>query len=645
MYNKGILYGVIAGVLYTVHNIAIWKIILLLLTVYALTGGHKYLWKVYKTLPRDAKALWRYLKVLRRMKYCQKNNLNVPMIFEENVRRHPDKVCFIYEDREWTFAEVDEYSNRVANFFSSQGLEPGATVALFMENRPEYVCLWLGLAKAGLVTALINYNLKDIPLIHSISCANSKAIIVELSLVDSYASVKDRLDESLPLFVSCLGKDSNMPSNVSGGKNLDAALETSPTSPLSGPQRANYSDKMLYIYTSGTTGLPKAAVIRHSRYLFAATGGYFAIGMNSSDVAYVPLPLYHTAGGILGAGMIFFGLKVVLRKKFSVSNFWSDCAKHQCTVAQYIGETCRYLLSSPERPEERKHKVRLMYGNGLRPQIWEQFVKRFGVKHIAEFYGATEGNANIINTDGKIGAVGFVSVINPEVYPVSLIKVDEYTGEPIRRKDGLCTRCQPGETGMFVGKIVRNHPVRDFHGYADEGATKKKVLEDVFEKGDVYFLSGDIMMMDELGYLFFKDRTGDTFRWRGENVSTTEVESVVMNVAKLKCATVYGVEVPGSEGRAGMTAILDNDDSLDLDELAAGLKQALPPYARPLFVRSVKEMDMTGTYKLRKVDFQKEGFDPLKIKDKLFMFDSKADKYVPLTEQVYSDILSGKVRL
>ncbi|KAK2713733.1 hypothetical protein QYM36_009570 [Artemia franciscana] len=201
------------------------------------------------------------------------------------------------------------------------------------------------------------------------------------------------------------------------------------------------------------------------------------------------------------------------------------------------------------------------------------------------------------------------------------------------------------ETGMFVGKIVRNHPVRDFHGYADEGATKKKVLEDVFEKGDVYFLSGDIMMMDELGYLFFKDRTGDTFRWRGENVSTTEVESVVMNVAKLKCATVYGVEVPGSEGRAGMTAILDNDDSLDLDELAAGLKQALPPYARPLFVRSVKEMDMTGTYKLRKVDFQKEGFDPIKIKDKLFMFDSKADKYVPLTEQVYSDILSGKVRL
>jgi len=286
-----------------------------------------------------------------------------------------------------------------------------------------------------------------------------------------------------------------------------------------------------------------------------------------------------------------------------------------------------------------------MFGNGLRPQIWEEFVKRFNIPKIAEFYGATEGNANIINFDGTVGAVGFVSRIAPAVYPVALIKVNEDTGEPIRDENGLCIRCQPFEPGMFVGKIIKNDPIRDFHGYADASATKKKMAVDVFSRGDAAFLSGDILVMDELGYLFFKDRTGDTFRWKGENVSTSEVEAVISNVAQLKDCCVYGVEVPGSDGRAGMAAILDPERSLDLVVLAKEMSKVLPTYARPLFIRLVKVIDLTGTYKMRKVDYQKEGFDVNKIKDEIYLFDSTNQSYVLLTNVLYEQLQSGKMRV
>lgn len=286
-----------------------------------------------------------------------------------------------------------------------------------------------------------------------------------------------------------------------------------------------------------------------------------------------------------------------------------------------------------------------MFGNGLRPQIWEEFIKRFNIQQIAEFYGATEGNANIINFDGRVGAVGFVSLIAPAVYPVALIKVDQDTGEPIRGPDGLCIRCKPFEPGMFVGMIAKNHPIRDFHGYADPKATSKKVAENVFKQGDAAFLSGDILEMDELGYLFFKDRTGDTFRWRGENVSTTEVEAVISNIAGLKDCCVYGVEVPGSEGRAGMAAILDPERQLDLEQLNKDMSKSLPTYAQPLFIRILSAMDLTGTYKLRKVDYQKEAFDLEKVKDEIYFLDPSKRSYVHFTKELYDDLKSGKIRI
>jgi len=604
-------------------------------------GLCEYLSVASRTVKRDQVALFRYLQLLRWIRRFQGNNLTVPMVFEQFVKKHPNKVALIHETTEWTFQQIDELSNRIAHIFEDAGFKPGDTVSLLLDNRAEYAAIWLGLAKAGLVTALINFNLKGKPLCHSIQIVDSKAVIFGADFTDALSEVRDQLDASMPCYVFDLGQQAA----PSWSRKLDDLLAAASSEPLAGAQRVGSRDKMLYIYTSGTTGLPKAAVIRHYRYTFFTCGIQYMTQLQTDDILYITLPLYHSAGGMTAMGQtLLFGHTSVIRKKFSASAFWVEASRHKCTVAIYIGEICRYLLAAPERPEEKTHKLRMMYGNGMRPQIWKEFVQRFNIPLIAELYGATEGISNIINFEGVVGAVGFVSMIAPSVYPVGIIRVDE-NGEPIRGKDGLCIRCKPGEPGMFIGMIVKDHAVRNFDGYADTNATKKKVTCDVFRRGDAAFLSGDILEMDELGYLYFKDRTGDTFRWRGENVSTTEVEAVVSNVAGLKDCAVYGVEVPGSEGRAGMAAILDPERTLDLKALYQGLVKVLPSYARPLFVRTIATIDMTGTYKMRKVDYQREGFDPAQVQDGIYLLDAASQSYVPFTSDLYEKLKNGELRL
>lgn len=408
--------------------------------------------------------------------------------------------------------------------------------------------------------------------------------------------------------------------------------------------RADHHDKLMYIYTSGTTGLPKAAVITHSRYIFIAAGIHYIADFKGKDVFYNPLPLYHTAGGIMNVGQaLLFGSTIVIRKKFSASGFFADCGKYNCTVAQYIGEMCRYVLATPESPSDKNHKVRLMFGNGLRPQIWTQFVERFNIPRVAEFYGATEGNANIVNITNTVGAIGFISRIIPAVYPISIIKADPATGDPIRGKNGLCQLCDIDEPGVFIGKILPGNPSRAFLGYVDRKASDKKVVHDVFKKGDMAFLSGDIVCADARGNLFFKDRTGDTFRWKGENVSTSEVEAQVSNLAGYRDCVVFGVEVPNSEGRAGMAAILDPERKVDVKQLGLGLKGAMPAYARPIFVRLLDHVDMTGTYKLRKVDLQQDGFNPNVTTDHIYYMSSRGT-YELLTSEAYDQILNNEMR-
>ena len=384
-------------------------------------------------------------------------------------------------------------------------------------------------------------------------------------------------------------------------------------------------------------------MIKHARYILASRGLTAIIGVRRDDVLYCPLPLYHSVGGMISlSGCMSSGISMVIRDKFSASQYWSDCIRYKVTCAQYIGEMCRYLINRPPSALDTQHQVRLMFGNGLRPDIWPEFVRRFNIPHISEFYGSTEGNSNIINYDNTVGAVGFIPVLFSSMMPLGLIRVDE-EGIPVRDPTtGLCIRCPVGQPGEFVGVIQTNHPVREFSGYSDSASTNKKILRNVWRQGDICFRSGDILVFDKFGYLYFKDRKGDTFRWKGENVSTAEVESVVSRLTGHSDVVVYGVTVPGCEGRVGMAAIASCEE-LDLQDLARGVVRKLPSYARPFFVRLSSQLDMTGTFKLKKRDLQTQGFGQ-EIEDDLFFLDMKEMKYVPLTSELRKKINCGEVR-
>uniref|UniRef100_A0A3P8QSU4 Arachidonate--CoA ligase n=1 Tax=Astatotilapia calliptera TaxID=8154 RepID=A0A3P8QSU4_ASTCA len=533
--------------------------------------------------------------VLLRVKLNVRRHLRekntIPKIFAETVHRHGDKTALIFEGtgERWTFRQLDEYSNRVANLLLERGFKEGDVVALFMENRSQYVGIWLGMAKIGVEAALINFNLRLDALVHCVTISNAKAVIFGSELTD---------------------------------------------------------DRLFYIYTSGTTGMPKAAIVVHSRYYRMAALVYYGFRMTSDDVLYDCLPLYHSAGNIVGVGQcLIHGMTVVIRKKFSASRFWDDCVKYNCTIVQYIGEICRYLLNQPVRDTERQHRVRMALGNGLRQSIWEEFMNRFNISQIAEFYGATECNCSLGNFDNKMGACGFNSQILPFIYPIRLVRVDEETMELIRGPDGVCIPCKPGEPGQLVGRIIQNDPLRRFDGYVSQTATDKKIAHSVFKKGDSAYLSGDVLIMDKYGHMYFKDRTGDTFRWKGENVSTTEVEGTLSRLLDMKDVVVYGVEVPGAEGKAGMAAIADPSHSTNLEKFVKDMEKALPPYARPVFLRFLPEVNKTGTFKFQKTELRRDSFDPSAVSGRLYFLDSSKGRYVQLDEELYRSILSGKCKL
>ncbi|KAF3829287.1 hypothetical protein GH733_003551 [Mirounga leonina] len=574
------------------------------------------------------------IRVRLELRRHQRAGHTIPQIFQVVARRQPDRLALVDAGSDvcWTFAQLDAYSNAVANLFCQLGFTPGDVVAIFLEGRPEFVGLWLGLAKVGVEAALLNVNLRREPLAFCLGTSGAKALIFGGELAAVVAEVSGQLGKSLLKFCSGeLGPEGILPDT----QLLDPLLRDASTAPLGQPPDKGMDDRLFYIYTSGTTGLPKAAIVVHSRYYRIAAFGHHAYSMQVADVLYDCLPLYHSAGNIMGVGQcLIYGLTVVLRKKFSASRFWDDCVKYNCTVVQYIGEICRYLLKQPVREAEGRHRVRLAVGNGLRPAIWEEFTERFGVRQVGEFYGATECNCSIANMDGKVGSCGFNSRILPHVYPIRLVKVNEDTMELLRDAQGLCIPCQAGEPGLLVGQINQQDPLRRFDGYISESATSKKIAHSVFRKGDSAYLSGDVLVMDELGYMYFRDRSGDTFRWRGENVSTTEVESVLSRLLGQTDVAVYG-------GKAGMAAIADPHGQLSPNALYQELQKVLAPYARPIFLRLLPQVDTTGTFKIQKTRLQHEGFDPRQTSDRLFFLDLKQGHYLPLDQGVYTRICSG----
>lgn len=613
--------------------------------VYVGGGGWRFLRIVCKTARRDLFGLSVLIRVRLELWWHQRAHHTILRIFQVVARQQPDRLALVDAGSGacWTFAQLDAYSNAVANVFHQLGLAPGDVVAIFLEGRPEFVGLWLGLAKVGVEAALLNVNLRREPLAFCLGTSGAKALIFGGELAAAVAEVSGQLGKSLLKF--CSGDLS--PEGVClDTQLLDPMLKEASTAPLAQSPGKGMDDRLFYIYTSGTTGLPKAAIVVHSRYYRIAAFGHHAYSMRGADVLYDCLPLYHTAGNIMGVGQcLIYGLTVVLRKKFSASRFWDDCVKYNCTVVQYIGEICRYLLKQPVREAEGRHRVRLAVGNGLRPAIWEEFTKRFHVGQIGEFYGATECNCSIANMDGKVGSCGFNSRILPHVYPIRLVKVNEDTMELLRDAQGLCIPCKSGEPGLLVGQINQQDPLRRFDGYISESATSKKIAHSVFHKGDSAYLSGDVLVMDELGYMYFRDRSGDTFRWRGENVSTTEVEGVLSRLLGQTDVAVYGVAVPGVEGKAGMAAIADPHGQLSPNALYQEMQKVLAPYARPIFLRLLPQVDTTGTFKIQKTRLQHEGFDPRQTSDRLFFLDLKQGHYLPLDQDVYTRICSGAFAL
>ncbi|CAO2598388.1 Long-chain fatty acid transport protein 4 [Lemmus lemmus] len=615
-----------------------------LLLLYLGFGGWRFIRIFIKTVRRDVFGGMVLLKVKAKVRRYLQEQKTVPLLFASVVRRHPDKTALIFEgtDTHWTFRQLDDYSSSVANFLQAQGLASGNVVALFMENRNEFVGLWLGMAKLGVEAALINTNLRRDALLHCLNTSRALALIFGSEMAPAVSEIKDSLKHSFRLFCSGSWEPETVPANT---EHLDPLLEDAPKHLPSHPVKG-FTDKLFYVYTSGTTGLPKAAIVVHSRYYRMAALVYYGFRMRPDDIVYDCLPLYHSAGNIVGIGQcLLHGMTVVIRRKFSASQFWHDCIKYNCTIVQYIGELCRYLLNQPTQEAESQHKVRMALGNGLRQTIWTEFSSRFHIPQVAEFYGATECNCSLGNFDSKVGACGFNSRILSFVYPIRLVRVNEDTMELIRGQDGVCIPCQPGQPGQLVGRIIQQDPLRRFDGYLNQGANDKKIAENVFKKGDQAYLTGDVLVMDELGYLYFRDRTGDTFRWKGENVSTTEVEGTLSRLLDMVDVAVYGVKVPGTEGRAGMAAVASTVSRCNLKSFAQTLEKELPLYARPIFLRFLPELHKTGTFKFQKTELRKEGFNPAVVRDPLFYLDVRKGCYVVLDQEAYARIQSGEEKL
>jgi len=542
-----------------------------------------------------------------------------------------------------TYRELADKSNRYSLWALSRGLTAGSVVSLIMPNCPDYIAIWLGITRVGGIVALVNTNLKGQALAHSLNVVAPKHIIVAAELVDAVAEVLPRLAPDIQCWVHGSGGDRFARIEDQLPQSTDGRLDAFPTH-----QPPSLSDCALYIYTSGTTGLPKAAKVSHFRVM--QWSHWFAGMMDTgpSDRMYNCLPMYHSVGGVVGTGATLVnGGTVVLRRKFSVSHFWNDILESNCTIFLYIGELCRYLVNGPPHPHETDHRLRLCCGNGLRADIWEKFQQRFRIPQILEFYAATEGNFSLYNCEGKPGAIGRIPSFLAHRFPVALIKLDVETAEPLRSNgEGFCIRCAADETGEAIGKLPgdgSSHGSR-FEGYTDKAASSKKILRNVFEPGDAWYRTGDLMKRDAKGYFYFVDRVGDTFRWKGENVSTAEVAETISACPGVTGAVVYGVNVPGTEGRAGMAAVVVSDN-FDLQMFAEYLARSLPEYARPLFLRIRNEIAMTETFKPRKLDLVSEGFDSAAIADDVYFYDRSCQAFVKLDTALRERIANRQLRL
>ena len=595
---------------------------------------------IFRTLIDEFQYLRTVLRVLRSVKTVKAESDHLICDDLENwVDKFKNNTAFIDDARSFTFAEFDAYANQVGNWAISEGCEPGDTIAVFVKNRMEYVALWFGLTKVGVMPALLNYQLAGPALSHCINISDAKILILDHELSESWDGARKQVESELKV-VSAFGQCDEYHS-------FDDAIGEASTARPDRKIREGIKakDQCMKMFTSGTTGMPKAAKVTHVRAQNYMRAFAAAAQTKPTDRMMMVLPLYHATGGLVGVGAaISHGGAVIIRRKFSASSFWDDVCNFEATLFMYVGELCRFLLSCEPHPKERTHKLRWIMGNGLRPEVWGAFVERFNIPHVVEFYGATEGNVSLMNIDGPVGAVGRVPEYLKSKFNIDIIQYDVESGMNVRGSDGFCIRAETNEIGELIGEIRSDKARFRFDGYETKEATQKKILRDVFEKGDMWFRTGDLLKRDREGYFYFMDRVGDTFRWRAENVATGEVAAAISTFPGITQANVYGVRVPGYDGRAGMASIISEVEP-DLAALKAHLDARLPHYARPVFLRLSKETETTSTFKFKKTNLVKAGFDPDKISEPVFVLSNQTGGYVRIDKALFKQINTGEFRL
>lgn len=595
--------------------------------------------KLFEKIKSDLTYLSTYSKLNSALKtldadaYC-----NITTDFEKAVDKYPMRLAVEDETRCYSYWQFEQRANKFAAWALWVGLNEGDTVALFMENRVDYIAFWYGMAKVGVKTALINNNLSGESLAHCIKCVSARALIASATTVRKANSITDLLDQEMPIWTL---SESGIAEN-----DLESALEgLFPLRPFQ-YRRKNIKggDTALYIFTSGTTGLPKAVKMTHVRCIQMMRAFVYPCRLTEKDRVFLTLPMYHGTGGVCGAGSaLISGAALVIRNKFSAKRFWQDATRSEVTAFVYVGELNRYLMNNEPCAFEKKHQIGKIFGNGMRADVWETFITRTGIKNIYEFYGSSEGNVSLFNMDAKIGAIGRIPPFLKSKIPYRLIKVDMDTLIPLRDNNGLCIEALPGEVGEIVGRIERNNVSSHFEGYQSADETSAKVLRDVFEVGDRYFRSGDALKQDERGYFYFVDRLGDTFRWKSENISSAEVEEAICRVAGIDTAIVYGVEIPGNDGRAGMATITVSE--IDLAEFYKSIAKSLPSYARPVFLRVSQQQESTGTMKFKKNTLKKQGYQLSQVNgDGLFVISVEDKTYVELNPEIVERINAGAMR-
>jgi fatty-acyl-CoA synthase len=543
---------------------------------------------------------------------------SIGTVFADRAARHGDRVFLRFEDQQVTYRDANATANRYAAVLAAHGVGSGDVVAIMLRNSPHAVLAMLAAVKCGAVAGMINYHQRGEVLAHSLGLLDAKVLIAETDLVSAVAE--------------CGGTGATETLTV---EDLDRFAVSAPATNPASATTVQARDTAFYIFTSGTTGFPKASVMTHLRWLkaLAAFGG-IGLRLKSTDTLYSCLPLYHNnALTVALSSVINSGATLALGKSFSASKFWDEVIATEATAFIYIGEICRYLLNQPAKPTDRAHKVRVIAGNGLRPEIWDEFTRRFGIARVCEFYASSEGNTAFINIFNVPRSTGVFPM------PLAYVEYDPDTGEPLRDENGRVRRVPAGQPGLLLSPVNRLQP---FDGYTDRESTEKKLVRNAFRDGDCWFNSGDVMSPQGMGHAAFVDRLGDTFRWKGENVATTQVEAALASDDSVEECTVFGVEIPHTGGRAGMAAVQLRDGAeFDGHSLARAVYGQLPPYALPLFVRLVKTLEHTSTFKSRKVELRQQAYGP-DVEDPLYVLAGRDEGYVPFYDEYPEEVAAGK---